>query len=153
MQIVPYRPEYAGDFDRLGREWLERYFTVEPLDELYLRDPEGTIVRPGGQVYFAIEDGTVIGTCAAIVQADGSFELAKLAVTAHAQGRGIGRMLAERVLQFAAEAGARRVTLSSSSRLGPALRLYESLGFARREFPGPRPYVDADVYMTLELGG
>jgi GNAT superfamily N-acetyltransferase len=151
VEIVPWRAEYASDFDRLGREWLERYFTVEPLDEEYLQNPEAKIVKPGGQVFFAIEDGLVIGTCAAIPQADQSFELAKLAVTERAQGRGLGRLLAERVLSFAREAGARRVTLSSNSRLGPALRLYESLGFQHREFPGPRPYADADVYMVLDL--
>ncbi|MBC7893834.1 MAG: GNAT family N-acetyltransferase [Cytophagaceae bacterium] len=148
---MPWRPEYAVDFDRLGREWLERYFTVEPLDEEYLQDPQGKIVDPGGQVFFAIEDGAVIGTCSAIPQGDGSFELAKLAVTERAQGRGLGRRLAERVLAFAVAAGAPRVTLSSSSRLGPALRLYESLGFEHQPFPGPRPYTDADVYMVRGL--
>lgn len=120
---------------------------------MYLRDPEGKIVRPGGQVFFAVSDGEVIGTCSAIPQDDGSFELAKLAVTEKAQGRGLGRKLAERVLAFAVDAGAPRVTLSSSSRLGPALKLYESLGFEHREFPGPRPYTDADVYMVLEIRG
>jgi putative acetyltransferase len=153
VEIVPWRPEFAGDFDRLGREWLERYFTVEPLDELYLQNPEEKIVRPGGQVFFAIEDGIPIGTCSAIPQDDGSFELAKLAVTESAQGRGLGRRLAVEVLAFVEAAGAPRVTLSSSTRLGPALKLYESLGFTREEFPGPRPYADADVYMVLELGG
>lgn len=151
-EIVAWRAEFAADFDRLGREWLERYFTVEPLDEEYLQDPEGRIVRPGGQVFFAIEDGVAIGTCSVIPHADGSFELAKLAVTERARGRGLGRRLAERVLAFATEAGAPRVTLSSSSRLGPALRLYQSLGFEQRPFPGPRPYADADVYMVCELG-
>lgn len=152
VEIVPWRPEFAPDFDRLGREWLERYFTVEPLDEEYLQNPEAKIVRPGGQVFFAIEGGVVIGTCSAIPQTDGSFELAKLSVTERAQGRGLGRRLAERVLAFAVDAGAPRVTLSSSSRLGPALRLYESLGFEHRQFPGPRPYADADVYMVREMG-
>lgn len=153
VQIVTWSPEFAGDFDRLGREWLERYFEVEPLDEEYLQNPEAKIVRPGGQVFFAVEDGVAIGTCSAIPQPDGSFELAKLAVTEGAQGRGLGRRLAQEVLAFAVAAGAPRVTLSSSTRLGPALKLYESLGFAREEFPGPRPYADADVYMVLRLGG
>ena len=52
--IVTYRPELASDFARLNRAWLERYFTVEPLDEEYLGDPEGHIVRPGGEIFFVV---------------------------------------------------------------------------------------------------
>jgi ribosomal protein S18 acetylase RimI-like enzyme len=149
--IISYRPELAGDFERLNRAWLEQYFTVEPLDEEYLGDPDGHILEPGGEIYFAVDGDRVLGTCAAIPQSDGSFELAKLAVAPEAQGRGLGRALALAVIAFAKERGAARVTLVSASVLGPALRLYETLGFQHRPFPGPRPYTDADVYMELEL--
>jgi GNAT superfamily N-acetyltransferase len=150
-EIVTYRPELAGDFDRLNRAWLEQYFTVEPLDEEYLGDPYGHILEPGGEIFFAIEHHRVLGTCAAVPLADGSFELAKLAVTPEAQGKGIGRALALAVIAFAKARGAARVVLVSASVLGPALRLYETLGFQHRPFPGPRPYTDADVYMELDL--
>jgi putative acetyltransferase len=148
-RIVPYHPDYAEAFDRLNRAWLEAWFTVEPLDEIYLRDPEGTVVRPGGEIFFALEGNRVLGTCAAIPQAEGSFELAKLAVDPAAQGRGLGRRLAETVIAFAASRSATRLFLLSSTRLLPALRLYQSLGFQHRPFPGPPAYVDADVYMEL----
>jgi putative acetyltransferase len=151
-EIVRYRPEFAQDFARLNMEWLERYFTVEPRDEAYLGDPEGLILAPGGEIFFALQAGTVVGTCAAIAQDDGQFELAKLCVTPAAQGGGIGRTLANAVIEFARERGARRVVLVSSSRLATALRLYEALGFKHRPFPGPRPYADADVYMEREFG-
>lgn len=150
-RIVAFRPELAPDFDRLNRAWLEEYFTVEPLDEEYLGDPAGHIVAPGGEVFFALEGDTVIGTCAAIRQGDDEFELAKLAVTPSAQGRGLGRRLVETVLGFAASHGARRVSLVSNSGLTAALRLYESLGFQRAPFPFAPPYADADVYMVLVL--
>jgi GNAT superfamily N-acetyltransferase len=152
IEIVGYRRDLAADFDRLNREWLEKYFTVEPLDEEYLSDPEGHIVVPGGEVFFALDGGIAIGTCAAIPKGADEFELAKLAVTPAAQGRGLGRVLSERVIRFAREHGARRVTLVSNSGLVAALRLYESLGFAHAPFPFAPPYVDADVYMVLELG-
>lgn len=152
VRIVPYRPEFASDFDRLNRAWLEKYFTVEPLDEEYLSDPEGHILQPGGEIFFAVESGRVIGTCAAIPQPDGSFELAKLAVTPDAQGRGLGRVLATTVIDFAKARGAERVVLVSNSALVPALRLYESLGFQHRPPPETRPYIDADVFMELTLG-
>ncbi len=151
--IVHYRPEFAPDFARLNREWLERYFTIEPRDEAFLGDPEGLIVAPGGEVFFALEGATVLGTCAAVPTGDGQFELAKLCVTPAAQGRGIGRALAQTVVEFARGRGATRIVLVSSTQLLPALRLYDALGFEHRPFPGAPPYADADVYMELELYG
>ncbi len=149
--IVRYRPEFAQDFARLNRAWLERYFTIEPRDEEYLGDPEGRILAPGGEIFFALQADTVVGTCAAIPHGDGEFELAKLCVTPTAQGGGLGRALATTVVEFARERGARRVVLVSSSKLTPALRLYETLGFEHRPFPGPPAYADADVYMELDF--
>ncbi len=93
----------------------------------------------------------MIGTCAAIPHGDGQFELAKLCVTPAAQGGGLGRALAQTVVEFARSRGAYRVVLVSSSKLVPALRLYEALGFEHRPFPGVPPYADADMYMELEL--
>jgi putative acetyltransferase len=151
VEIVPYRAAFAADFARLNRAWLEEYFTVEPLDEEYLGDPEGHILQPGGEIFFAVEADRVIGTCAAIPRPDDSFELAKLAVTPDAQGRGLGRALAVSVIDFAKSRGATRLVLVSNSTLVPALRLYESMGFRHLPFPGPPPYTDADVYMELAL--
>jgi ribosomal protein S18 acetylase RimI-like enzyme len=149
--IVPYRPEFAAAFARLNRAWLEHYFTIEPLDELYLGDPERNIIAPGGEIFFAIDNGVVLGSCAAIPHGDNQFELAKLAVTPEAQGRRLGRALAQAVIAFAEDKGAKQVVLVSNSRLETALRLYEALGFQHRPFPGPPPYTQADVYMELDL--
>jgi hypothetical protein len=43
------------------------------------------------------------------------------------------------------------MVLVSSSKLGAALRLYESLGFVHRPLPAGLPYVTADVLMALDL--
>jgi len=59
--------------------------------------------------------------------------------------------LTARAIEHARDAGARRVHLFSSSRLGGALRLYKSMGFRRRPLPGDAGYATADVYMELEL--
>jgi len=151
VEIVTYRPELAEPFKRLNYEWLEKYFTVEPLDEEYLSDPEGHIMRVGGEIFFAVEAGRVIGTCAAIPREDGTMELAKLAVTAAAQGRGLGRALSVAVIEFARARRPKCLYLVSSTKLGPALRLYETLGFRHLPFPWPPPYTDADVYMELDV--
>jgi GNAT superfamily N-acetyltransferase len=153
VRIVPFRDELAPAFDRLNREWLARYFTVEPLDEAYLTDPRGKILARGGEVFFALLGETVIGTCAAIPQGMDAFELMKLGVAPEARGRGVGRALVARVITYARERGATQVVLWSASRLAPAIRIYASLGFIHTPFPGPPPYEDegVDIYMTLDL--
>lgn len=67
--------------------------------------------------------------------------LLDLAVAPELRGRGIGRLLAERVLEEARSGGARLVTLEVAEENVPARQLYESLGFVaastRRDYYGP----------------
>lgn len=152
LTIVPWDPRFAPDFDRLNRWWLEKWFTVEPLDEAYLSDPHGKVIAKGGEIFFALdESGRAIGCCAAVPRDADSFELAKLGVDPTVHGRGTGRALCEAVIDFAKQRGAARVLLVSNSGLTAALRLYERLGFVHAPFPFPQPYVDSDVYMELAL--
>ncbi len=151
VDIQRYRPELKHDFDRLNREWLVGHALLEPADVAMLADPDGEILGPGGEIFFAVEEERVVGTCAAVRVSDSAFELAKLAVSPSVQGRGIGRILAGEAIRFAREAGATTIVLSSNSALVPAIRLYESLGFAHAPLPADIPYATADVYMTLAL--
>lgn len=151
VDIVPFSPVFAAEFERLNRSWIEQSFTLEPPDLRLFADPEGVIVRPGGQVFFALLDGKVVGTCAAVRHAESEFELAKMAVEPAARGRGIGRRLGLAVIAFARAAGGTVVTLLSSSRLPAALALYRDLGFVTRPLPGSTGYARADVYMELAL--
>ncbi len=149
--IVAYSPPYRAYFESLNREWLERWFAVEPKDERYFRDPAGTIIDTGGAIFFALEDGTPVGTAAALRHGPDTFELGKMAVTPRYQGRGYGRALAEAVIRHAAGAGAARVILLSDSKLEAALRLYERLGFRHAIPPGDTGYSRGDEYMQLDL--
>jgi putative acetyltransferase len=149
ITIVPFREDLAEAFDRLNRTWLVSGGFLEPLDEVYLSDPQGKIVAPGGEVFFAMDEDTVLGTAAAIPHPGGIIELAKLAVAPRAQGLGLGRRLTLAVLAFAEQRSATRVFLSSSTRLLPALALYRSLGFQERQCPPGFGYTTADVYMEL----
>ena len=149
--IVPFRPEHAAAFSALNRAWLEEHALYEPADEVQLADPEGSIIGAGGAIFVALRHGTVVGTAAVIPHGPGEMELAKLTVSADARGAGLGRRLAGACLAFARARGVRRLVLVSSSRLAPALRLYESMGFVRRPLPSVLPYATADVYMELEL--
>jgi GNAT superfamily N-acetyltransferase len=151
VMIDTFRPEHAAAFDALNRAWLVAYGLLEPADELHLTDPVGHILDPGGQIYVALENQVVIGTCALVPHGPEVFEVAKLAVSPAARGRGVGRQLVDACLAFARRRGARQAVLLSSSRLGSALRLYAEVGFRSAPVPPDTPYVTADVYMELDL--
>jgi ribosomal protein S18 acetylase RimI-like enzyme len=151
MTIVTYRPEFREAFERLNRTWLVAHSLLEPADVEYLQNPELHILFTGGQIFCALQDGEVVGTCAAIRVSQDVFELAKLTVAPAAQGRGLGRQLSEIVIRFARDAGASKIELTSHTALVQAVRLYESLGFQHEPLPPDIRYQSANVYMTLSL--
>lgn len=149
-RIVDFEPRWREDFARLNVEWLERWFTVEPVDRDVLGDPERHILAEGGQILFAVDEaGVAFGTVALKHAGGGTYELTKMAVSPAARGQGLGRaLLAAALARFHALGGA-ELFLESSSRLQTAIRLYERAGFEHR--PAPRPgshYARADVYMV-----
>lgn len=158
LRIIDFHPRWRDDFARLNIAWLERWFVVEPIDREVLGDPETHILAHGGRVLFALlrnNDGgeRVVGTVALKREADGVYELTKMAVEEGHRGAGIGRRLMEGALEAYRALGGHELFLESSSKLGPALSLYESVGF--RHYPAPRPgshYDRADVYMIWEPG-
>ena len=152
IEVVEFRPEFRADFERLNRIWLEGHGLLEPIDLEHLQQPEHHILEPGGQVFFALQDSTVIGTCAAIRMSPAHFELAKLSVDPEARGHGLGRRLCEVVIDYARDAGATEVTLTSHTSLTSAIRLYESLGFRHEPLPADIRYETANVFMRLTLG-
>lgn len=151
ISIVPFRPGLADDFRRLNLEWIERLFRVEGPDLEVLDDPEGAIIASGGMIYFALDGEMPIGTVAMLRVESHRFELAKMAVAATHQRRGIGEMLGAAGIAWARKAGARRVFLETNSGLGNAIRLYERLGFRRLPHPQPSDYARSDVYMELPI--
>ena len=149
VQIVTFDDKYSDAFARLNLEWLEGYELIEDLDRKYLEHPRETILDKGGEIFFALIDGTVVGTGAAVVHDERTIELAKLAVDGNARGRGIGQRLTETVIDWARQRGADKVVLVSSTKLKTALRLYERLGFVYCPLPADTGYETADIYMEL----
>lgn len=150
VRIVDYAPRWRADFERLNVEWLERWFVIEPIDREVLADPERHILAHGGRVLFAVDgDERAFGTVALKREAEDVYELTKMAVAPEARGRGIGRRLMDAALATWRALGGRELFLESSTRLGPALALYESAGFRHRSAPRPGShYARADVYMV-----
>ena len=134
IKIVKYQPKYKQDFIRLNREWIERFARIEPSDEKMFAHVDD-IVANGGQIFLAIdEENEVVGCCALVSHPEKQcHELAKMAVTPKAQGRGIGRMLGESLVDYARKHGVRRIYLEGNTRLEASIALYRKLGF--REIP------------------
>ncbi|HXH93737.1 MAG TPA: GNAT family N-acetyltransferase [Thermoanaerobaculia bacterium] len=152
IDLIEYRQEFRSDFERLNRIWLEQHALLEPVDLEYLREPERLILSHGGQVFFAMQGQTVVGTCAAIPISATTWELAKLAVDPSARGLGIGRRLCDAVLTYARAAGATEIVLTSHTALVEAIHLYETLGFRHAPLPADVRYLTANVYMELSCG-
>ncbi|MCP3932410.1 MAG: GNAT family N-acetyltransferase, partial [Bacteroidetes bacterium] len=87
LRIISYEDRYESDFTRLNKEWLEGFGLLEDADAKHLYSPRESIIDRGGQIYFAVENSNVLGTCAAIHDGGATVEIAKLAVAPSAQRR------------------------------------------------------------------
>lgn len=150
IRIINYDPKYKRRFHDLTIEWLEKYFSVEPVHRHALLNPEKEILDTGGDIFFALVDGEVLGTVAVRQEAEGVYELTKLGVSPKAQGLGLGRLLCERVIDFFLENGGKRLFLETHTKLGPAMRLYEKLNFTMKPNPSNQHYEGTDCYMEWE---
>jgi len=148
VEVVPFASELRDDFYRLNADWLQRYFHIEEVDHRVLSNPEQEILAPGGMIFFARLGGRTVGTCALMLAEPGVFELSKMAVDPAAQGLGIGRKLIERAIEAFRQSGATTLFLESNTKLAPALRLYESVGFEHQpQLRADSHYSRANVYM------
>jgi GNAT superfamily N-acetyltransferase len=151
VRLATWQPELRSDFERLNREWIERWFVVEEEDRKVFEDPGGRIVEPGGQIFFVVDQAGVRGTCAVIRHDAATYELAKMAVEPSAQGRGYGDWLVAAAIAFARSAGARRLMLVSNTLLAPALKLYRKRGFRDVPLDPSNGYTRADIQLELVL--
>ena len=150
VEIRVYRAGDAVAFRELNEAWIRKYFALEEHDREMLDDPEGYIIRPGGQIVMAFVEGRALGCCALIPVREGVLELAKMAVAEESRGLGIGRKVLEATVAKAREMGAARLVLGTNSKLLDAVHLYESVGFKHLP-PEPSPYARADVFMEMVL--
>jgi GNAT superfamily N-acetyltransferase len=152
IEIVTYTSEHRTDFERLNVEWIEQFFTLEDADRQVFADPTGKIISSGGQIFFVLEENRAKGTCAVLKNSDTSYELAKMAVTPSAQGKGFGDLLMQTAIAFAKEREATELILSTNTRLRAALKLYEKYGFQTLPLITDNRYKRVDIMMRLSFG-
>ncbi|RQO69828.1 MarR family transcriptional regulator [Pedobacter sp. KBW06] len=150
VEIVPYNESYQQAFKKLNQDWITTYFKMEEADFKSLDHPKEYILDKGGFIFIALYQGNPIGTCSLIKMDNNTFELAKMAVSDEAKGKGIGFMLGNALIQKAKEEGANRLYLESNTILKPAINLYHKLGF--KKITGiPSPYERCNIQMELSF--
>ncbi|NQZ82802.1 MAG: GNAT family N-acetyltransferase [Colwellia sp.] len=150
IKIIEYSDQYKDDFAELNRQWIQKYWQLEQADLDALESPKEYILDKGGEIYLACYQGEIVGSCALLKMSDDVYELAKMAVSDKAKGKGIGVILGERVITAAYQLKAKKIYLESNTRLEPAINLYKKLGF--KQISGiSSPYERCNIQMELLL--
>jgi DNA-binding MarR family transcriptional regulator/GNAT superfamily N-acetyltransferase len=151
VKIISYQKKYKSDFRKLNIEWLEKYFTVEPTDKKIIDSPVEEIINKGGEVFFALLNKEVIGTCAVIKVDRKTYELTKMAVTEKAQGKQVGYKLGLTIIGFAVSKRAKKLVLDTNHKLTAAIHLYRKLGFITVPYEYDNKYKRELIKMELNL--
>ena len=139
MQV---RPARGDDLAAVARITVAAYepFLLGPQDGYVARLADAAGRHREAELLVAVdEDGTVAGNVTVCppgspwreVAAEGEGEFRMLAVAPAAQGRGVGALLVDAVLERCSAQACHRVVLSSLPEMAAAHRLYARAGFRR----------------------
>jgi GNAT superfamily N-acetyltransferase len=152
IKIIDYDQQYQQTFRDLNVEWISKYFKMEEADYKVLDNPDDYILKKGGHIFVALYKNEPLGVCALIKMNDlqDGYELAKMAVSPKAQGKNMGWLLGQAIINKAKSLGASTIYLESNTVLIPAISLYRKLGF--EEISGLNSaYRRCNIQMELKL--
>ena len=139
-----------------ARRLLNEYANSLGLDlsfqnfERELANLESEYAPPSGAFVLAVENGQFVG-CAGLRRfSDGVGEIKRLYLVPQTRGRGIGRVLAEAIVEAAQQIGYERLLLDTLPSMTAAQSLYLSLGFKPVDAYRFNP-VAGTMYLELRL--
>jgi ribosomal protein S18 acetylase RimI-like enzyme len=150
MSIRLAPPRSTEDWHQ-ARQLIEEYAASLNVDLAFQNfAQELEYAPPMGAFLLAEEEGVRLGCVGLREFADGAGEIKRLYVIPAAQGRGVGRLLAEGIVAAGKELGYSALLLDTLPSMKQALNLYQSLGF---ELTAPYRFnpVAGTVFLRLEL--
>ncbi len=149
IEIVEYSSMHQPWFEKINRDWIEKFFWMEPIDVEVLQKPDEYIINKGGSILMATYDKEVAGAVALKFVDFRVYEFTKMGVVGKFQGNKIGEALALAAIEKAKSLLAKKIILYSNTKLVPAIALYKKLGFI--EVPLDGPYKRSDIKMELTI--
>ena len=142
-------------FDFLRTDTVDDLNDVPPLATYReeIASLPGRYAQPEGRLLLAYDEAEVAG-CVAFYQLDESVcEVKQLWIRPNFQGRKIGRILVESLIEEARQSGYATMVLSTIYILKEAISLYQSLGFELIEpfYEMPEEMLAHEVFMKLDL--
>ena len=150
VTIVSFDEEYSSIFYELNKLLIEESWLLEKSDKFDLLNPKESIIDKGGEIFFALIDGNVIGTVAMIRSADRIYELAKMTVDINYRGNGVANKLMDQCLDYAINNNAQQIYLITNDTLLIARNLYDKYGFKEVKLDSDK-YLRGNVKMVLNL--
>ena len=149
IRITEYKAGDQPHFERLNRAWIEKYFSMEAMDDYLLTKPEEAIIKKGGTILFARSDDEVTGVVAIIKEDDHTFKFAKMTVDENHRRKGIAEALGKAAIAKVRELRGAKLILFPHTRLQPALLLYRKLGFVEVPFEAETEIRRANIKMEM----